>query len=358
MKYIKGYQSFNEVNEEFIFSAIKGALAKVMQAFSNTFKDFANDFKNTFKPDDPNSIKNIILTNFNQAVDAAQKMLGGKEVDENGVNTLMNTMIESLEQFANGLDKDVDTALGKNKSAGAKAIAKAVLLGSKEAKWPGIVGLLDPAKNVSGVKTNYKYSKSAYETALTNAGKVGGANALKARKDAAIKFLDDMQKDIVNQLNNGFSEEEVKRIYDDVMKKVGQMPEYKEGDTVVYKRDKFDQKKWDALTDDDKKKPNEGKMKDLQADSIGIKKISKIEGDKVSFEGADFTKTIGDILMKIEGTETEEAKKAAESLAKIKNDPDKMKKVATFSEFLQDEKNKDKIAEIEKIMTDEGEGGS
>jgi hypothetical protein len=213
-----------------------------MQAFSNTFKDFANDFKNTFKPDDPNSIKNIILTNFNQAVDAAQKMLGGKEVDENGVNTLMNTMIESLEQFANGLDKDVDTALGKNKSAGAKAIAKAVLLGSKEAKWPGIVGLLDPAKNVSGVKTNYKYSKSAYETALTNAGKVGGANALKARKDAAIKFLDDMQKDIVNQLNNGFSEEEVKRIYDDVMKKVGQMPEYKEGDTVVYKRDKFDQK--------------------------------------------------------------------------------------------------------------------
>jgi protein-disulfide isomerase len=99
-------------------------------------------------------------------------------------------------------------------------------------------------------------------------------------------------------------------------------------------------------------------MKDLQADSIGIKKISKIEGDKVSFEGADFTKTIGDILMKIEGTETEEAKKAAESLAKIKNDPDKMKKVATFSEFLQDEKNKDKIAEIEKIMTDEGEGGS
>lgn len=355
MRYIKGYQSFNKVNEEFIFSAIKGALGKVMQAFSNTFKDFANDFKKEFKPDDPNSIKNIILTNFNQAIDGAQKMLGGKEVDENGVNSLMNTMIDSLVALANGLDKDVDTALGKDKSAGAKAIAKAILLGSKEAQWPGIVGLLDPAKGLSGIKTNYKYSKAAYETALTNAGKAGG-DSLKARKDAATKFLDNMQKDIVNQLNKEFSEEEVKKIYDDIMKKSGQGSEYKEGDTVVYKRDKFDQTKWDALTDDDKKKPNEGKMKDLQVDSIGIKKISKIEGDKVSFEGADFTKTIGDVLMKVEGVEIEDAKKAAESLGKIKNDPEKMKKVATFSDFLQDEKNKDKIAEIEKIMS--GEGGA
>ena len=68
MRYIRGYKSFNQVNEEFVFSAVKGALAKVMQAFSNTFKDFANDFKKEFKPDDPNSIKNIILTNFNQPV--------------------------------------------------------------------------------------------------------------------------------------------------------------------------------------------------------------------------------------------------------------------------------------------------
>jgi hypothetical protein len=351
MKYLKKYESFNKVNEEFILSAIKGALTKVVQAFSNIFKDFANDFKNTFKPDDPNSIKNIILTNFNKAVDSAQKILVSNEVDENGVNSLMNTIIDSLIEFANGLEKDVDTALGKDKSAGAKVIAKAVLLGNKEAKWPGIVGLLDPSnKAAPGINTNYKYSKYAYETALTNASKTGGENSLKARKDAANKFLDEMQKDIVNQLNNGFSEKDIIKIYNEAMSKSGQGSSYKEGDIVVYKRDKFDQKKWDSLTDEDKKKPNEGKMKDLQVDSIGIKKISKIEGDKVYFEGAEFTKTISDILMKIDEAEIDDVKKATDLISKVKNDPDKIKKIATFSEFIQDEKNKDKIAEIEKII--------
>lgn len=354
MRYIRGYKSFNQVNEEFVFSAVKGALAKVMQAFSNTFKDFANDFKKEFKPDDPNSIKNIILTNFNQAVDGAQKMLGGNEVDENGVNSLMNTMVDNLVALANGLDKDVDTALGKDKSAGAKAIAKAILLGSKEAQWAGIVGLLDPAKGASGIKTNYKYSKASYEKALTDAGAKGGTNALKARKDAATKFFDNMQKDIVNQLNKEFSEEEVKKIYNDTMKKAGQGPGYKEGDQVIYLLKNKTMDDWSKLTDDQKKNPKEKPASDI----VGVKEISKIEGDKITFLDKDgrptIKKTMDEIISKLEIDQNEEAKKAAESLGKIKQDPEKMKKVATFSDFLQDEKNKDKVAEIEKIMSPEG----
>ena len=126
---------------------------------------------------------------------------------------------------------------------------------------------------------------------------------------------------------------------------------YKVGDNVVYKREKFDQAKWDALTDDDKKKPNEGKMKELQVDGIGIKKISKIEGDKISFEGAEFTKTMGDILMKTEEVKAEGQEDLVKKLGDMKTkNPDDIKKVGTFVDFISDEANKDKVAEIDKII--------
>jgi hypothetical protein len=383
MKHIKGYKSFNQVNEEFVFSAIKGALGKVMQAFSNTFKDFKDDFKKMFKEDDPNSIKGIIMTNFNQAIDGAQKMLSSKEVDENGINNLMNTIIDELFKLGEGLDKDVDTALGKDKSAGAKAVAKAILLGNKEAQWAGIVGLLDPARGKSGIKTNYKYSKAAYETALTTAGKAGGANALKARKDAATKFFDNMQKDIVNQLNKEFSEEEVKKIYDDTMDKSGQKSG---GKTIILDWGDVDIELTD-MTEDETKKVYKGESgfkiiksgskKIMDNDYVKISGKAK-KGDRVKMteiirngaptkiDGNDFYETGALVEIKEDGkvvdevtfldTTNDDAKKAAESLGKIKQDPEKMKKVATFSDFLQDEKNKDKIAEIEKIMA--GEGGA
>jgi hypothetical protein len=126
--------------------------------------------------------------------------------------------------------------------------------------------------------------------------------------------------------------------------------EYKVGDTVVYKREKFDQVKWDALTDDDKKKPEEGKMKELQAEAIGIKKISKIEGDKISFEGADFTKTMDDLLMKSE-VEAEGQEDLTKKLGELKTKkPEDIKKVGNYVDFISDEANKDKVAEIDKIM--------
>ena len=131
--------------------------------------------------------------------------------------------------------------------------------------------------------------------------------------------------------------------------------DYVVGDTVIYKREKFVQADWDKLTDDDKKKPNEGKVKEItDKEEIGMKKISKIEGDKISFEGAEFTKTAGDILMKVEaGAEGDESKKTAETLSKIKGDPEKMKQVNTYAEFIQKPENKDKIEQVNKILSGE-----
>jgi len=156
------------------------------------------------------------------------------------------------------------------------------------------------------------------------------------------KFADAITEDEVNKYL------ETKKI---PVPEAGPEGGYKVGDNVVYKREKFDQAKWDALTDDDKKKPNEGKMKELQAESIGIKKISKIEGDKVSFEGVDFTKTMTDILMKTEEVKAEGQEDLVKKLSDMKTKkPEDIKKVGTFVDFISDEANKDKVAEIDKII--------
>jgi hypothetical protein len=78
MRHIRNYNSYKEykkVNEEFIGKLIKGALGNLFQAFSAPFKDLVDDIKNSFKEDDPNSIKGIVMTNLNQAIDGAQKSI-------------------------------------------------------------------------------------------------------------------------------------------------------------------------------------------------------------------------------------------------------------------------------------------
>jgi hypothetical protein len=176
----------------------------------------------------------------------------------------------------------------------------------------------------------------------------------KKKKDAIVNWCEKTLFPQIDKLADAITEDEVNKYLE--TKKVP-VPEagpeggYKVGDNVVYKREKFDQAKWDALTDDDKKKPNEGKMKELQAEAIGIKKISKIDGDKVSFEGADFTKTMGDILMKTEEVKAEGQEDLVKKLGDMKTKkPEDIKKVGTFVDFISDEANKDKVAEIDKII--------
>ena len=356
-KHVRTFESFRNnkglepINEEFILGLLKGALSKVMAAFGKTFGDLTNDFKNAFKADDPTSIKGIILTNFNQAIDDAQKLINDKEVDEAGVNDLINKMADNLVSLATGIDKDIDAAIGKDKSAGAKAIAKAIILGSKEAGWVGIVGLIDPTKGKSEIKTTYKYSKLEYGKAIALVADLPG------KKSAAIKFLDSMQADIKNQLDKEFSEDEINKIYNDSMKKAGQSNiSFIVGDSVIYKREKFNEEEWKKLTPEDKKKLTEGKMKELiDKEMIGLKKVSKIEGDKVSFEGADFTKDKKDILGKSEfEVRAEGQEDLTKKLGELKTKkPDDIKKVSSFVDFISKEENKDKIEQIDKILNGE-----
>jgi hypothetical protein len=186
----------------------------------------------------------------------------------------------------------------------------------------------------------------------------------KKKKDAIVNWCEKTLFPQLDKFADAITEDDVNKYLEGKkipVPEAGPEGGYKVGDNVVYKREKFDQAKWDALTDDDKKKPNEGKMKELQAEAIGIKKISKIEGDKVSFEGADFTKTMDDILMKTEEVKAEGQEDLVKKLGDLKTKkPEDIKKVGSFVDFISDEANKDKVAEIEKIMggTEGGEAGA
>lgn len=138
--------------------------------------------------------------------------------------------------------------------------------------------------------------------------------------------------------------------------------ELKVGDTVVYRRSKFDKAKWENAKiegttikqEDLDKNPVIKELED--AEGIGIKKISKIEGDKISFEDADFTKTKEDILITIEGVKAEGQEELVKKLGEIKTKkPEDIKKVSDFVDFISDEKNKDKVVEIDKIIGGGGE---
>lgn len=185
---------------------------------------------------------------------------------------------------------------------------------------------------------------------------------LEAAGDDNKKKLQDttgwVEKNLLPRLSKYIQEikpEEVTKYLDSkgIKQKEG-IGELKEGDDVVYKRDKFNEEEWNKVTEDDKKKTDEGPMKDLQNKGmIGIKKISAINGEEISFEGSEFKKTKDDILMKVMTDQNEESKKAAESLGKIKDDADKMKTVADLADMLQDDAKKDQVEQIKKIITGE-----
>jgi hypothetical protein len=187
-----------------------------------------------------------------------------------------------------------------------------------------------------------------------------------AKDDAAKRqlTLDWVNKTFLARLDRYLSEiknEDVDKYIESVGKEVPEAgPEggYKAGDTVIYKRGKFNDDEWKKITDEEKKKPEEGKMKDLQdKEMIGIKKVKAINGDKVSFEDADFTKTTEDLIGKVEA-KAEGQDDLVNTLKDVKTkNPEAIKKLDNIAKMYQEpDKNKDKIAEIDKLIGGEEEG--
>lgn len=354
MNKIKSYQQYNE---KFIGALVKGALGKISNLFMGPFKDLAKDFKDMFKEEDPNSLKNVILTNLDQAIDSSQKEIPNLK-DDASVLSLIDNFTDTLIQLSNNIGNDISSALGKEKSPAITQLAKALILGNKEADWVGIVGLIDPNKGLTKKDIKYKFSKNQYQAEIAK------GKDLKAKQQIASKFLDGFQSDVKSEIEKDFTKEE----FDNLYKKLnagnttGDMTYdklksfYDKKQEVIYLLKNKTKDDWDKLSDEDKKKPLE-----LPASNIvGVKRISQLNDqdkpDSVTFSDKNGAPTIKKSYREVIGpaeveeNRSEDAKKAAEELGKIKNDPDKMKKVASFAQFLQNDANKDKIGEIEKII--------
>ena len=331
MRYIKNYESFKNkkserVNEEFLGSLIGG-------------------------------IKNL----FKKSQERTNKAKGGKEV-EAIYQKYLNMITTELAKTAQ-IDLNVAAASKGDLPAAAGATtndANAKLAVDTLKKKKAVMDQI-----VQRIKANALKEMDAVLT------KFGGASANPQLKIIIDTKKDQFEMDYLNAqigyLDKAGDKTMVAAISKDrdaLSKKIeGEFKDfdtakaviYEVGNTVVYKRDKFkdNEDEWEKITDEDKKNPNEGAMKALQdKEIIAIKKISKIEGDKVSFEDANFTKTKGDILMKVGVDEKEEGQEdLAKKLGDMKAEkPEDIKVVSKMVDFMGDEKNAAEVEEIKKII--------
>lgn len=370
--YIRNFEEFKEeklIKEEFIFKAIKGALGKLATFFAAPFKDLVKDFKDMFKEEDPNSLVNVILTNFNQAVDGAQKEINNIQ-DESAVMGIMDNFVNTLVDLSNNIGKDVETALGKGKSKAVTELSKAILLGNKQIDFVGIVGLMDPMKGLTKKDTKYKFSKQMYITEV-NKGK-----DLKAKKAIAIKFLDNFQNDLKKKISIDITEEEMNELYNTLKQKSGVKEEgniiLDWGDIEIEVKKTEDEEGIYKIIKSGSKKIMIGENDEITTKISGVAKL----GERVKL--TELRKNNSDLRIdgKTEYTTGklerivvadkevpehefsvveagEDEKKLKDNLGKMKSNPDKMTKVVKYTEFLQDDKNKDKVEEIDNIMSGE-----
>ena len=287
MRYIKKYDKFKDssVNEEFIGAMLKALGGLIKKAFQN----LRDSWKKWNTEDEAkkgiSSQLDIIAKNCTDSINKAENKAAIEEA-----KTAFNNEINALTQQ---LLKDLQ-AIKEEAGEGKKDILLAV------------------AASISKLSN------------LINAAKTGNIAKQIATFQTQKDLANDEKKLIAKQkpleiqiINNSIAE--IKKIFTDPVKFKQIMDEYKEankienskpseeykvGDSVIYKRDKFEEEDWSKITDEDKKKPNEGPMKELQdGEQIGIKKIKEIKGEDVTFEEADFTKKLSDLLGKVEGVE-------------------------------------------------------
>jgi hypothetical protein len=179
----------------------------------------------------------------------------------------------------------------------------------------------------------------------------------KKRKQIAIDWVN---KTLIVRLDKYLSEikdEDVDKYIESVGKEVPEagVGELKAGDNVIYKRDKFadgGDDIWKTITDDEKKKPDEGKMKDLQdKEMIGIKTIKDVKGDVVSFEGTNVTKKTEDILGKVEA-KAEGQDDLVNTLKDVKTkNPEAIKKLGDIAKIYQEpDKNPEAVKKLDDVI--------
>jgi hypothetical protein len=180
--------------------------------------------------------------------------------------------------------------------------------------------------------------------------KFATAADLAAKKAVAISeiktIVDDFKKTITNNEIFKKAEEEYRKANQIATSTTS---DYKVGDELIYLRKGQQKTTWDALTDEQKKAPT---TDEVVKKIVNVKKVDKIEGDKFTFTGNDgkqIIKTAAEIVGKAEvAVEGEDEMKLQTDLGELKKDPEQMKRVAKFVDFIKTKA--DKLPEVDKLL--------
>jgi hypothetical protein len=334
MRYLKKYESFREpINEEFLtalYNSAKGALKSFLGKISEPFKAAKDEFKKGMAKEE---VKKSMVTKMDTLLKNASVEMNKAE-DEVALTSMKDAFRKDIDTQILEFDKEI------------KIVKESVTI--NEGK---IQDALIGARVAFGM-----IKKKAGELKLEFDKKFAAAGDLATKKKVAIEeitaIVNDFKKNVMNDEIFKKAEEEYK-----TTNKIVTTSEYKVGDELIYLRQGQVKTAWDALTEEQKKAPL---MDPVAKKIVNVKKVDKIEGDNYTFTGKDgkaIVKTSADILGK-SGDEpgVDASAKLKTDLGELEKEPDQMKKVANFVDFIKKPENATKYSEIEKIISPEAPG--
>lgn len=366
MKRIQRYETFLEtrkidepVNEEFIgglLAAAKGALKNFLGNITAPFKSLKDDFKKGMKVEE---LKKKMTTTVETILKSATDNINKAE-DENAINQIKDAFRKEIDEKVVEFDKEIK-AVKESVSVDGQLInegVKETMIGARVA-----IGML---KDIAGK------AKAEFDV------KFAAAKDLAAKKGVAVAEIKQIADNFKKTINDekAFKAAEEKYMTDNKIEGGGGGPK------IVLDWGDVEVELSPVSGEDEKKHPGF-----LQVTKSGSKKLVIKEGEKVLVKIAGTVKKgekakMTDILrneqpdplkeyetgnlekITVDDKEVPEYKfgeakaEGQEDLVKKLGElktkkPDDIKKVASFVDFISDEKNKDKITELEKIMSAE-----
>lgn len=363
MKYIKTFESHRtdkmnsqNLNEEFIgklISAATGALKNFLGNITAPFKALKDDFKKGMKVEE---LKKKMSTTVETILKSATDNINKAE-DENAINQIKDAFRKEIDEKVNEFDKEIK-AIKESVSVDGQLIKEGVketMIGARVA-----IGML---KDIAGK------AKAEFDV------KFAAAKDLAAKKAVAVaevkKIADDFKK-LIND-EKAFKAAQDKYMTDNKIEGGGS------GTKIVLDWGDVEVELSTVSGEDEKKHPGF-----LQVTKSGSKKLIVKEGEKVLVKISGTVKKgekakMTDILRneqpdplkeyetgslekitvddkevqeyKFGEAKAEDQEDLSKKLGELKTKkPEDIKKVSSYVNFISDEKNKDKIAEIEKII--------
>ena len=318
---VKKYSEFDFVNEEFLGKLV-------------------NFFKNMWRETIPNDVKDYILKNtlnveskrniFSQILSDFKKLEGSNDkVCFDLISNILDKENGTLGKQGIGILFSDKKLQGDDMKA-KRRMMEYIIASSRDKTSQDIKFQIDPKKR------NTNLDDQNYLPDLKKLLKDSKDDIKK--KESTIKFVESVLIPKLIQNVKAIREEDIRK----VLEKEGiEIPaDFEVKDIVKYKTKKY----------------NNAHDEDDQIDgAVAQGEVRKIEGDTVTIFNknlnAEIKKTKEDIIGKSLDEIGDNVKKAQEILGKMKSDDEKMDKVVKFAEFIQNDENKNKLEEIDKILS-------